>query len=145
MFIKPLSVSLMISLSIDLMMFMRVCLCNDRRWRYRKKWTLFSTLILHEQSRLIQSLYLWLNLWSLGWLKPNRTRVSNFNPVGWWILYVSLHLSLIKLSSLFLNVKYNSDDFMILSKLLYLLTVHGINEFLKSSNLTLKFGKRAKT
>ena len=142
MFIKPLSVSLMISLSIDLMLFMRVCLCNDRGWRYRKKWTLFSTLILHEQSRLIQSLYLWLNLWSLGWLKPNRTRVSNFNPVGWWILYVSLHLSL---NSLFLNVKYNSDDFMILSKLFYLLTVHGINEFLKSSDLTLKFGKRAKS
>ena len=142
MFIKPLSVSLMTSLSIDLMLFMRVCLCNDRGWRYRKKWTLFSTLILHEQSRLIQSLYLWLNLWSLGWLKPNRTRVSNFNPVGLWILYVSLHLSL---NSLFLNVKYNSDDFMILSKLFYLLTVHGINEFLKSSDLTLKFGKRAKS
>ena len=51
----------MISLSIDLILFMRVCLCNEKWWQSRKRGTLFSTFKLHEQSGLIQSLKLWLN------------------------------------------------------------------------------------
>ena len=98
----------------------------------RKKWTLFSTLKLHEQSGLMQSLKLWLNLWSLRWLKPNRRGVNNFNPVGLWIPYVSLHLGLIKFDIFFLNIKYDSNGFMILSKLFHLYTVYGKNEFLKN-------------
>ena len=83
---------------------------------------------------------LWLDLWSLRWLKPNRRRVSNVNPVGLWIPYVSLHLGLIKFNILFLNIKNESDDFMILSKLFHSFTVYGKNEFLKTLVLTLKFG-----
>ena len=141
MFTKSLLVALMISLSIDLILFMRACLYNEKRWQCRKKWTLFSTVKLHEQSGLIHSLKLWLNLWSLRWLKPNSRRVNNFNPVGLWISYVSLHLGLIKFNILFLNIKNKSDDFMILSKLFHSFTVYGKNEFLKSSVLTLKFGR----
>ena len=144
MFTKSLSDAWMISLSIDLMLFMRVCLCNEKWWQCNKKWTLFSTLKLHEQSGLMQSLKLWLNLWSLRWLKPNRRRINNFNPVGLWIPYVSLHLGLIKFNILFLNIKNESDDFMILSKLFHSFTVYGKNEFLKSSVLTLKFGRGEK-
>ena len=101
----------------------------------RKKWTLFSTLKLHEQSGLMQSLKLWLNLWSLRWLKPNQANrwANNFNPVGLRISYVLLHLGLIKFNILFLNIKYDSDDFTILSKLFYSFTVYGKNVFLKSS------------
>ena len=135
MFTKSLSVALMISLSIDLILFMRVCLCNEKWWQCRKKWTLFSTLKLHEQSGLMQSLKLWLNLWSLRWLKPNQANrwANNFNPVGLRISYVLLHLGLIKFNILFLNIKYDSDDFTILSKLFYSFTVYGKNVFLKSS------------
>ena len=86
MFAKSLSVAIMTFLSIDSILFMRVCFCNEKWWWCRKKWTLFSTLKLHKQSRLIQSLKLWLNLKSLRWLKPNRRWVNNFNPVGLWIL-----------------------------------------------------------
>ena len=147
-FTKSQSVSLMISLSINLILFTGVYLCNEKWWQCRKKWmpfsTLFSTLKLHEQSGLIQSLKLWLNLWSLRWLKPNHRRVSNFNLVGLWILYVSLHLGLIIFNILFLNIKYGSYDFMILSKLFYSFTVYGKNEFLKSSVLTLKLDKSEK-
>ena len=117
MFTISLSDAWMISLSTDLM-FKRVCLCNEKWWQWT--WTLFSTLKLHEQSGLMQSLKL--NLWLLRWLKPNHRWVNNFNPVGLWILYVSL------------------DDFMILFKLFHSFTVYGTNEFLKSSVLTLKFG-----
>ena len=143
MFTKSLSFSLIIYLSIDLILFMRVCLCKENWRQCRKEWTLFSTLKLHYQSGLIQSLKLWLNLWSLRWLKPNRRRVNNFNPVGLWIPYVSLHLGLIKFNSLFLTIKYNSDDF-ILSILFHSFTVYGKNEFLKSSVVILKFGRGEK-
>ena len=105
-FTKSLSVSLIISLSIDLILFIRVCLCKEQWWQFRKKWMLFSTLKL-------QSLKLWLNLWLLRWLKPNYRQVNNFNPVGLWILYVLLHLGLIKFNILLLNIKYNADDFLI--------------------------------
>ena len=144
MFTKSLSVALMISLSIDLILFMRVCLCNEKWWQCRKKWTLFWTLKLHEQSGLIQSLKLWLNLWSLRWLKPNRRWVNNFKIVGLWIPYMLLNLGLIKFNILFLNIKYDSDDFMILPKLLHSFTVYGKNEFLKSLVLTLKVGRGEK-
>ena len=43
------------------------------------------------------------------------------------------------LNILFLNIKYDSDDFMILFKLFHSFTVYGKIEFLKSSVLTLKF------
>ena len=144
MFTKSLSVGLMIYLSIDLILSMRVCLCKEKWWQCRKKWTLFLTLKLHKQGELIQCLKLRLNLWSLRWLKSNRRRVNNFNPVELWILHVSLHLGLMKFNILFLNIKYDSDDFMILSKLFYSFTVDGKNEFLKSSILTLKFGRGEK-
>ena len=140
MFTKSLFDALMLSLSIDLMLFMRVCLCNEKWWQCRKKWTLFSTLKLHEESGLIQSLKLWLNLWSLRWLKPNRRWVNSFNPVGLWISYVSLHLGLIKFNILFLKIKNESDDFILLCNLFHAFTVYGKNEYLKSSVLTLKFG-----
>ena len=143
MFTKSLSFSLIIYLSIDLILFMRVCLCKEKWWQCRKEWTLLSTLKLHYQSGLIQSLKLWLNLWSLRWLKPNRRRVNNFNPVGLWIPYVSLHLGLIKFNILFLTIKYDSDDF-ILSILFHSFTAYGKNEFLKSSVLILKFGRGEK-
>ena len=97
----------LISLSIDLILFIRVCLCKEKWWQCRKKWTLFSTLKLHEQNELILSLKLWLNLWSLRWLKGNRRWVNNFNPVRLCIPYVSLHLGLIKFNILFLNIKYH--------------------------------------
>ena len=83
----------------------------------------------------------WLNLWLLRQLKPQRRPVKNFNPVGLWIPYVSLHLGLIKFNIIFLNIKYDSDDFMILSKLFHSFTVYGKHESLKSSVLTLKFGR----
>ena len=51
------------------------------------------------------------------WLWLDCRHVSNFNPVGWWIPHVSLHLGLIKAKNLFLKVKYLSDDFMIFPKL----------------------------
>ena len=124
MFTKSVSVPL-ISLSIDLILFMRVCLCNEKWWQCRKKWILFSILKLHKQSGLIQSLKLWLNLWSLRWLNWNRWWVNDFNPVGLWILYVLLHLGLIKFNILFLNIKYDLDYFMILSKLFHSFTVYG--------------------
>ena len=143
MFTKSLSFSLIIYLSIDLILFMRVCLCREKWRQCRKEWTLFSTLKLHYQSGLIQSLKLWLNLWSLRWLKPNRRRVNNFNPVGLWIPYVSLHLGHIKFNILFLTIKYNSDDF-ILPILFHSFTVYGKNEFLKSSVVILKFGRGEK-
>ena len=50
-----------------------------------------------------------------------------------------LNLGLIKFNILFLNIKYDSDDFMILFKLFHSFTVYGKIEFLKSSVLTLKF------
>ena len=95
----------------------------------QKRWTLFPTLKLHEQSGLLQSRKLWLNLWL----------VSNFNPFGLWILYASLHFGLIKFMILFLKIKYDLYHFMIMSKLFHSFTVYGKNEFLKSSFLTLKF------
>ena len=73
MFTKSLSVALMISLSIDLILFMRVCLCNENWWQCRQKCR--QNIILDTwtaRSELIQSLKLWLNLWSLRSLKPNR-------------------------------------------------------------------------
>ena len=143
-FTKLLSDALMIPLSIDLMLFMRVCLCFGKWWQCRKKWTFISTLKLHEQSRLMQSLKLWLNLWSLRWLTPNRRRVNNSNPFELWIPYVSLHLGIIKFNILFLIIKFDSDDFMILPKLFHSFTVYGKNEFLKSSVLTLTFGRDEK-
>ena len=71
-------------------------------------------------------------------------RVNNFNSVGLWIPYISLHLGLIKFNVIFLNIKYDSDGYMILSKLFHLFTVYGKNEFLKSFVLTLKFGRGEK-
>ena len=124
MFTKSLSVALMISLSIDLILFMRVCLCNEKWWQCGKKWILFSALKLHEERGLLNSLKLWLNLWSLRWLKTSCRRVNNFNQVGLWILYVSLHFGLIKVRILFLNIKYDSDDIMILSKFFHSFTVY---------------------
>ena len=41
-----------------------------------------------------------------------------------------------------MKVKYDSDNFMVLPKLFHLFTVYGRNELLKSSVLTLKFGKK---
>ena len=55
-----------------------------------------------------------------------------------------LNLGLIKFNILFLNIKYDSDDFMILPKLLHSFTVYGKNEFLKSLVLTLKVGRGEK-
>ena len=127
MLTKSLSVALMISLSIDLILFMTVCLCNKKWFQCRKKWTISSTLKLHKQSGLIQSLKLWLNLWLLRWLRTNRRRVNNFNPVGLWIPHVSLHLGLINFNILCLNLKYDSDDFMILFKLFHSFTVYAKN------------------
>ena len=49
-----------------------------------------------------------------------------------------------QINILFLNIKYDSDDFMILSKLFHSFTVYGKNEFLKSSVLILKFGRGEK-
>ena len=144
MLTKLLSGVLMISLSIDLMFLIRVCLGNEKRWQWRKKWTLFSTLKLHEQSGFMQSLKLWLNLWLLRWLKPNLRRVNNFKPVELWIPYASLHLGLIWFNILFPNIKYASDDFIILSKLFQSFTVYGKNEFPKSSVQTLKLGRGEK-
>ena len=144
MFTKSLSVAL-ISLSFDLILFMRVCLCNEKWWQCRKKWTLFSTLKLHEQSGLIQSLKLWLNLWSLRWLKPNRRWVNNFKIVGLWIPYVLLNLGLIKFNILFLNIKYDSDDFMILPKLFNSFTVYGKKRIPKKFGSNFKIWKRWKT
>ena len=92
MFTKSLSDAWMITLSIDLMLFMKVCLCNQKWWQVN---VILNTK-LHEQSGLMQFLKLWLNLWSLRWLKSYRRRVNNFNPVGLWIPHVSLHLGLIK-------------------------------------------------
>ena len=142
MFTKSLSVSLMISLSIDLILFMSVCLCNERWRQCRKTWTLFSTLKLQEQSELIQSLKLWLKLWPLRWLKPNRRRVINFNYS--WVINSVCFLTLSMFNILFLNIKYDSDEFIILSKLFHLFTVYGKNEFLKSSVLTLEVGRSEK-
>ena len=135
MFSISLSFSLMISLSIDLILFMRACLCNEKYWKCRKKWTLFSILKLHEQSGLIKPLKLWLNLWSLNWLNLDPRQVSNFNQVEWWIPYVSLHIT--QINSLFLKVKCNSDDSMIMPKLFHWFTLYGQNEFLKCLALTL--------
>ena len=59
----------------------------------------------------------WLNVRSLSRLKANRRRVNNFDLVGLWIPYVSLHLGLTKFNIIFLSIKYDSDDFVILSKL----------------------------
>ena len=53
-------------------------------------------------------------------------------------------LGLMKFNILFLNIKYDSDDFMIFSKLFRSFAVYGKNEFLKSSVLTLKFGRGEK-
>ena len=127
MLTKALSVALMISLSIDLILSMTVCLWNEKWFQCRKKWTIFSTLKLHKQSGLIQSLKLWLNLWSLRWLRTNRRRVNNFNPAELWIPHVSLHLGLIKFNLLCLNLTYDWDDFMILSKLFHSFTVYAKN------------------
>ena len=145
MFTKSLSVSLIIFSSIDLIFFMVVCLCSEKWWQCRKKRTLLSRLNLHEQSELIKSLKLWLNLWSLRWLKPNCIRVSNVNPVGWWTPYVSLHLGLIKLTSFTLKVKYHPDDFMIFSKLFHSFVVYGKKRILKKFDSNFKIGKKKKT
>ena len=67
------------------------------------------------------------------WVNPTGLKLSyNFNPVGLCIPYVSLHLGLIKLNILFLNIKYDSDDFMRFSELFHSFTVYGKIEFLKS-------------
>ena len=55
-----------------------------------------------------------------------------------------IRLGLIKFNFFFLNIEYDSDDFMILSKLFHSFTVYRKNEFLKSSVLTLKFGRGEK-
>ena len=122
---------------------MRLCLCNETWWQCRKKWTLLSTFKLHKKSGLINALKLWLNSWSLRWLKPNRRRVSNFNPVGRWIPYVSLHLCLIKFNGLLWTLSAMTlieTKCRILSKLFHSFTVYEKkNEFLKNLVLILIF------
>ena len=86
----------------------------------------------------------WLNVRSLSRLKANRRRVNNFDLVGLWIQYVSLHLGVTKFNIIFLSIKYDSDDFVILSKLFHSFTAYGKIEFLKSSVLTLRFGRGEK-
>ena len=100
MFTKSLSVSLIISLSIDLILFMNDCLCKEKWWQCRKKWTLFSTFKLHKQSWLIVFKVM-IKFMIVKMTQSYRRRVNNFNPAGLCIPYVSLHLGLIKFNILF--------------------------------------------
>ena len=68
--------SLTISPSIDLILLVRVCICNGSI----KK--IFSKIKPHRQSRLIQSLKLSVFLQRVTWFKPDSRQVCDFNPTG---------------------------------------------------------------
>ena len=44
--------------------------------------------------------------------RPRRSRVNNFNPRGWWILYINAGLGRINLSSARLKVSMKEEFWM---------------------------------
>ena len=80
----------------------------------RRKCSDVSKLFLpHRQNGSIVSLKLCRNLCSRKWLRPKRMRVNNFNPFGWWTLYISAGLGRIKLSSARLKISSEEEFFML--------------------------------
>ena len=72
----------------------------------------------HMQNGSIVSLKLCQNLCSRKWLRPKCRRVNNFNPFGWWPLYISAGLGRIKLSSA--RIKISSEEaFLMLRQSLF--------------------------
>ena len=86
-FVKELSESFSMSLSIPLRLLLRAIRNALKWWQCRKKWVVDSTSKLQVHKEFRQLSKLWLNLCSLRWLSPSLSLVSNFKPNGLWILY----------------------------------------------------------
>ena len=85
-FVKELSESFGMSLSIPLRLLLRVIRIALKWWQCRKKWVVDSTSKLQVHKGFRQLSKLWLNLCSLRWLSPSLSLVSNFKPNGLWLL-----------------------------------------------------------
>ena len=70
-----------------------------------------------------------LNLCSLKWLKPRRSRVISLIPLGLWQLYTELAVGLIKWRIFFLNVRKLSELQRLGSNLFHSEIVDGKKEF----------------
>ena len=89
----------------------------------------------HKEKRSIVSLKLCRNLCSRKLLRPRRSGVNNFNPRGWWILYINAGLGRINLSSARLNISMEEEFRMFGSSWFQLRVDEGNNVDLKRSVL----------
>ena len=79
-FMKDFSSSVRIQESILMSSFMSHLRKSVKFWQRRKKWVVDSDSKLQEHGGFIVSSKLWLNLCSLGWLKPKRNLVRTLIP-----------------------------------------------------------------
>ena len=100
-------------------------LCKGvRRWcikisQYKKIWVVVSISCQKLQNGLRVSWKLWLNLWSLGWLKGILSLIKNSNPRGLWMLNIELDNGLMSLRIVFLRSKNKVQLWMLISSLLH--------------------------
>ena len=86
-FVKELSESFGVPLSLPSRLLLRVIQISLKCWQCRKKWVVDSTSKLQVYKGFRQFSQLWLNLCLLRWLSPSYSLVSNFKPSVLWILY----------------------------------------------------------
>ena len=80
------------------------------KWRQCRRQCIVSSVYkLEEHKGFKQSWKLCRNQCSLRWLKYNRKRVRNFNPIGSNILYKSLWIGQMKDRILILNIAIDSE------------------------------------
>ena len=126
--------------SIFLMSLRRVALSTWNKWKRSKKWDVVSGSNLHSHRGLMKSRKLCLNLCSFNWLKPNRSLVSGYNPMGLWIPNVSKCFGRMKLNKAFSKAVYDVMLLILMSSLFHSVMIFGKEEFLKYFVLHLKDG-----
>ena len=114
---------------------MRLVFVVMKFWHCRKKREVDSISRLQKHSGLIVSWKLWLNLWSLRWLKPTRSLVSSFIPYMPPTLNTLFKIFLLNLSKDFLNILYDSELRVSKLNLFHSLIVKGKKKLAKYSNL----------
>ena len=139
-FVKDFSSNVRIHESILMSSCMRHLRRSVKFWQRRKKLVVDSDPKLQEQSgrwniAAIVSWKLWLNLYSLRWLKPKRNLVRSLIPRLSETLNKLLGEGLINFSNEFLKTSYDTDLRISGLKLFHSLIVYEKKEFAKYSVL----------
>ena len=121
------------------MLSKKIDLSSEKKSAMKEIWTVVSMSLLQQQIGFKQSRKLCLNLWCLGWLKPNLSLVISLIPIGLWQLKVLLGVGRLNCKMLLLK-RARLSELLILLRLFHSITVDGKNEFLKKLCLTLNLG-----